>query len=104
MAVVDTGHIAIDPDVLGGEPHIAGRRISVADVAVWIAYESRSPSDVAQTFHLTLGEVYSALAYYYDHQAEVDRDIRDTDQQAKEMAQRFPKGWRPEESNKQATK
>ena len=102
MAIVDTSHILIDPEVLGGEPHIEGRRISVADIAVWIAYEGRSPSDVAATFHLTLGEVYSALAYYYDHQTEIDRDIRDADRQAQEMAERFPKGWRPGETGDQA--
>jgi Protein of unknown function (DUF433) len=25
--------------------------------------------------HLSLGQIYSALAYYYDHQAEMDREI-----------------------------
>jgi len=25
--------------------------------------------------HLTLGQIYSALAYYHDHQDEMDRDI-----------------------------
>ena len=25
--------------------------------------------------HLSLAQIYSALAYYYDHQAEIDREI-----------------------------
>jgi len=27
--------------------------------------------------HLTLGEVYSALAYYWDHQAEIEEEIQE---------------------------
>lgn len=95
MRVVDSGHIVVEPDVLGGEPHIAGRRISVSQVAVWIAYQGASPEDIANEFHLSLGEVYAALAYYYDHQADVDAAIAASQQKAAEMAQHYPRGWNP---------
>jgi uncharacterized protein (DUF433 family) len=88
MTTVDTGHIAIDPEILGGEPHIAGHRIGVSDVAIWVTYHHLSPVEIAERFHLTLGEVHAALAYYYDHKDEIDRDIIETDRQAAELAER----------------
>lgn len=96
MQVVDTGHIVIDPDVLGGKPHIAGHRIAVSHVAVWTTYHGMSPSEIAAQVHLTLGEVHAALAYYYDHKDEIDRAIADAAKSAEEMARRYPHGWNPE--------
>lgn len=93
MKVVDTGHIVVEPDVLGGEPHIAGHRIAVSDVAIWSIFHKLSPEEIGERFHLTLGEVHAALAYYYDHKDEIDRDIAETDRQAEEMALRYPRGW-----------
>lgn len=94
MKVVDTGHIVVEPDVLGGEPHIAGHRIAVSDVAIWSTFHNLSPEEIAERFHLTLGDVHAALAYYYDHKEEIDRDIAATDLQAEEMARRYPRGWK----------
>src|SRR2546421_3175009 len=70
----DTKHIVRDPEVYGGKPCIEGHRISVHDIAVW-HQQGRTAEDVARDFGLTLGQVYAALAYYYDHQEEIDRDI-----------------------------
>ena len=95
MSVVDTGHIVVEPEVLGGEPHIAGRRIGVSHIAVWIAYQGASPQDSADEFHLSLGEVHAALAYYYDHKTEVDAMVATSQQRAGELAQRYPHGWNP---------
>jgi hypothetical protein len=38
--------------------------------------------------YLTLGQIFSALAYYYDHQAAIDEDIARRRQFADEMRQR----------------
>ncbi|HEX6797209.1 MAG TPA: DUF433 domain-containing protein [Ktedonobacterales bacterium] len=102
MRVVDSGHIVVEPDVLGGEPHIAGRRIGVSHIAVWIVYQGASPEDIASEFHLSLGEVHAALAFYYDHKAEVDAAIAASQQQAAEMAQLYPHGWNPARDGKPA--
>ncbi len=93
MKVVDTGHIVIEQDVLGGEPHIAGHRIAVSHIAIWIVYQGESPRELAKEFDLTLGEIYAALAYYYDHKDEIDRTIAESKRQADDMASRYPKGW-----------
>ena len=95
MRIVDSSHIMVEPDVLGGEPHIAGRRIGVSHIAVWIVYQGASPEDIANEFHLSLGEIHAALAYYYDHKAEVDAAIAASQQRSAEMAQQYPRGWNP---------
>ncbi|MBF6591229.1 MAG: DUF433 domain-containing protein [Ktedonobacterales bacterium] len=95
MKAVDVRHIVIEPGVLGGEPHIAGHRIAVSHIAIWIVYQGESIPHIADEFHLTLGEIHAALAYYYDHQDEIDRAIADSDHRHDEMARRYPKGWRP---------
>jgi len=68
-------HIVKTPGVVGGEPRIAGRRLSVH----WIVYEHEVEgvpvSEIAEIYDLTPVQVYAALAYYYDHKAEIDRLI-----------------------------
>lgn len=67
-------HITETPGVRGGRPRIAGTRITVMDVVS--AHLSGMPAEEIRTYFssrpLTLAEVHSCLAYYYDHQAEVD--------------------------------
>src|ERR1043166_3682663 len=36
--------------------------------------------------HLSLAQIYAALAYYYDHQAEFDRQIEESRQRADKLA------------------
>lgn len=70
-------HIEITPGVAGGKPRIAGRRISVQDVVIWHEWQGRTPDEIAAEYDLTLADVHAGLAYYYDHQAEVNSAIRE---------------------------
>lgn len=54
-------------DVLGGEPRLDGRRISVLQIAERVIDAGQSPEHIADQLDLALGEIYHALAYYYDH-------------------------------------
>src|SRR5258708_4912927 len=66
-------HIGIRPGFCGGEPHILGHRIKVRHVAVWHEQNELSPAEiVANHPSITLAQVHAALAYYYDHRAEID--------------------------------
>ncbi len=94
MKIIETGHIAVDPDVLRGEPHIAGHRIGVSDVAIRVTYHGKSAEQIARELELSLGEVYAALAYYYDHKDAIDQRIAEADRNAEEMAHRYPHGWK----------
>ena len=67
-------HIVSDPEILGGKPCIEGHRISVHDVAAW-HHQGMAPQSIAEDFDLTQAEVYAALAYYYDHQEEIDQEL-----------------------------
>jgi uncharacterized protein (DUF433 family)/antitoxin component of MazEF toxin-antitoxin module len=66
-------HISFDENHV---PMIAGTNIKVVEIVLdKIAY-GWSPEEMHfQHPHLTLGQIYSALAYYCDHQAEIDQDI-----------------------------
>lgn len=69
-------HLERTPDVAGGKPRIAGRRITVQDIVIWHERLGLTADDIAAEYDLTLSEVYSALAYYYDHRPEIDEAIR----------------------------
>jgi len=68
-------HIAKDPDTCGGLPRIEGTRIRVLDI-VALHHRGLSPAEILDSYdHLTLAQVHSALAYYYDHKDEVQADF-----------------------------
>jgi uncharacterized protein (DUF433 family) len=70
--------IVMTEGVMGGQPRIEGRRISVLEITEWVREESMTPEAVSAEFDLDLADVYRALAYYYDNTAEMDtwRDRR----------------------------
>jgi uncharacterized protein (DUF433 family) len=72
-------HIESSPEVCGGKPRIAGSRVRVQDIVVWTE-AGWSPDEIVGSFpHLTLADVYAALAYYHDHREAIDRQIREDD-------------------------
>jgi uncharacterized protein (DUF433 family) len=74
------------PDVRGGKPRIAGHRITVADVAIWYERMGMSPDEIVSEYPtITLSDVHAALAYYFDHRDEVDREIRDGEEFAEKL-------------------
>ena len=70
------GHIEITPGIAGGKPRISGHRLTVQNIVIWHERMGLSADEIAAEYKLTLSEVYAALAYYYDHRAEVDESIR----------------------------
>lgn len=92
VAVIDSvqAHIVATPGVAGGRPRISGHRIRVQDVAVWSERMGMSPDEIADEFELTLGEVYAALAYYFDHRREIQRDIERDHKLAESLRRRNP--------------
>jgi uncharacterized protein (DUF433 family) len=69
-------HVETTPGVAGGKPRIAGHRITVQNVVIWHERMGLSADEIATEHGLTLAEVYAALAYYYDHRAEIDEALR----------------------------
>lgn len=57
-------------------PFIAGTTMKVTELVLAQAAYGWSAEELHIQFpHLTLGQVYSALAYYWDHREELDNDI-----------------------------
>lgn len=58
--------------VMGGQPRIEGRRISVLQIYEWVYEEGMSPEAVSSEFDVALADVHLALSYYYDHIDEME--------------------------------
>jgi uncharacterized protein (DUF433 family) len=57
-------------------PMIAGTTIKVVEIVLDHLAYGWSPEELHfQHPHLSMGQIYSALAYYWDHKAELDADI-----------------------------
>ncbi len=70
-------HIETTPRVRGGKPYIAGTRITVADIVLMHLRLGQSLEEIAGKYDLSLAAVHAAMAYYYDHQVEIDRSIEE---------------------------
>lgn len=64
-------------DVRGGKPCITGTRIAVIDVALRHLHDGQPLKVIAAEYGLPIGVVHTAMAYYYDHQSEIDARCRD---------------------------
>jgi len=66
-------HIILNKDKV---PTIADTTIKVVELVLDNQVYGWSPEELHfQHPHLTLGQIYSALAYYWDHKEELDADI-----------------------------
>jgi uncharacterized protein (DUF433 family) len=70
-------HIETDADTRGGKPRIAGTRITVSDVVLMHVKLGESLEQIAGKYRLPLASLHAAMAYYYDHRAEIDRQMEE---------------------------
>jgi uncharacterized protein (DUF433 family) len=83
-------YIESTPDVRGGKPRIAGRRITVADIAILYLRIGQPLEAISQEYELSLASVHAAMAYYYDNQAEIEQSITDSETFAEAFRQIHP--------------
>jgi uncharacterized protein (DUF433 family) len=79
VAATPYPHISKTPGVCGGKACIAGTRIRVMDIVV-LHQQGMPPEEIIEHFSsrpLTLAEVHSALAYYYDHKDEIEASFEE---------------------------
>ena len=81
MSTVEYAHISLNSS---GVPIIAGTGAKVRMVVMDHIGQGWDADEIhRQHPHLTLGQIHSALAFYYDHQAELDaeiaQDVKDAD-------------------------
>jgi uncharacterized protein (DUF433 family) len=90
MAIVKTSyeHIVLDGAHI---PHIAGTTMKVIELVL----EQEAYGWSAEELHfqhpfLSLGQIHSALAYYWDHKAALDRDIAQRQARVEELRRATP--------------
>ncbi len=90
MSVALDALLASTPDVCGGRMRIQGTRITVHRLAA-LYKQGQGPEDIAQTYpHLSLGQVYAALAYYHANHEEIESELAADDALYDELKGRGP--------------
>lgn len=85
MTTVMDGHIEVDDC---GTARIAGTRMKVIHLVMEKTANKWDAEELQNEFqHLSMSQIHAALTYYYDHQSEVDAQIRLSLEQAVRMHQ-----------------
>jgi uncharacterized protein (DUF433 family) len=71
--------IVRDPEILGGEPTIAGTRVGVHHVVSYLRLYGDSLERVrAEALeHLSMEQLRAAVLWYHDHRGEIDAILED---------------------------
>jgi len=84
-------YIGIKPGYCGGKPHILGHRIKVKHIAVMHERMGMSPARIVEDLPtITLAQVHAALAYHYDHKAEIQAEIAEEDREYEALKAKQP--------------
>jgi uncharacterized protein (DUF433 family) len=74
MSTVEYAHVTIGPDNV---PMLVGTRIKVVEIVLDHLVHGWGAEEIHRECpQLSLGQIHSALGYYYDHQGEIDADIQ----------------------------
>ena len=76
-------HIKVDPE---GRPWVDDTNIKVIEIVLdHVAYGWSAEAIHENHPHLSLAQIYAALAWYYDHQAEMDKEIERQSERVAEL-------------------
>ena len=75
---LQTNYIVSSADTCWGKPRIDGSRIKVQHIAEEYEHMGWSVDEICEAYpHISRAKIHAALSYYYDHQEEIERDIRE---------------------------
>lgn len=80
--------ITRSPNVRAGRPRIAGTGVTVRRIVGWYKLGLEPEEIVDEIPHLTLAQVYAALAYYHANQDEIEKDLAEEEAEAARLEQR----------------
>ena len=82
----DIGRLIIrTPGIRGGRPRIAGTGVSVQRIVGWYKL-GLSPEEIADEYgHLSLAQVYAALAYYHANREEIESALAAEEAEAERL-------------------
>jgi uncharacterized protein (DUF433 family) len=84
--------ITTTPDVRGGRPRIAGTSVTVQRIVGWYKL-GLTPEQIADEFgHLSLAQVYAALAYYHANRDEIEAAIAAEEETADRLERQHCQG------------
>ncbi len=84
-------HIHIVEGAAGPRARIVGSRVRVQDVAIWHEQMGMSVDEIVEEYpQLTRGDVYAALAYYWDHRDEIERQMEAEERFVEEYIRTHP--------------
>jgi uncharacterized protein (DUF433 family) len=73
LTQVDIGTLIVrSPDIKGGNPRIAGTGVTVQRIVGWYKLGFEAEQIVRKIPHLSIGQVYAALAYYHANHDEIE--------------------------------
>lgn len=85
-----TAYAYIDFDEKG-RAIIAGTRFKLYILISWWQGQNWTPEELHEQFpDLSMAQIHSALAYYWDHQEEVEQEIEDAQRFEDEMRRTMP--------------
>ena len=71
--------ITRSPEIRGGRPRITGTGVTVRRIVVWNRL-GLTAEEIADGFgHISVGQVYAALAYFHANREEIDADLAEED-------------------------
>ncbi len=82
--------IVSSPEIVGGQPRIAGTRFTVKQIATWHEYMGMSVDEIATEFGLQLSDIYAALSYFFDHREEILQAIQTEESLVEALKTRYP--------------
>src|SRR5688572_10873043 len=72
----DIGTLIVrSPDIRGGRPRVAGSGVTVRRIVGWYKLGLNAEDIAERIGHLTVGQVYAALAYYHANREEIEADL-----------------------------
>ena len=91
MPATSTERITRQPGVCGGKWCIAGHRIRVMDIVEAHELFGQRPDEIVASYPtLSLSDVHTALAFYYDHAAEIRREMEEEEQEVEAFRRNHP--------------
>jgi len=72
-------HLEVTPNIRAGRLRLRGTRITVDDIVILYLRLGNSLEQIVGKYNLSPASVHAALAYYYDHKAEIDQQIANDD-------------------------
>jgi uncharacterized protein (DUF433 family) len=83
LTATEYKHIQLDKRNI---PIIAGTTMKVVELITSVKAYDWSPKELHDNYpHLTMSQIHSALAYYWDHKEEIDADMERREQYAERL-------------------